>query len=285
MTPNNNISILPFYLKKSSQNHSKDYSFGEVYPLLTPDKKILPFQIIRPTRGGGISQARIMNMDGSIFLDVRSQMINTGLIVNRYQTKGYDVIIYPGILPMAITIPEGRYYMEIADNDQLWYSDVFTVVRDLTQCLKIEYWDAENMNLSWGEIDYGQMFKWNLYLPTQVGRPDYDFEEQATNRDGYQFIEKQISEKTFKFNFLAPEYLLDAIRIVRLSDYVKITSRGETYEVDQFLMTPKWQDGGHIASVQAEFKCDTVIKKIGKAYIPQDNGDFNADFNNDFKID
>jgi hypothetical protein len=49
-------------------------------------------------------------------------------------------------------------------------------------------------------------------------------------------------------------------------------------------MTPKWQEQGDLASVEIEFTCDTVAKKIGRAYTLGQDGDFNDDFNNDFDI-
>ena len=68
-----------------------------------------------------------------------------------------------------------------------------------------------------------------------------------------------------------------------MSDHVVITSRGERYEADSFLITPKWQEQGDLAGVEAEFETDTVIKKIGRGVVVTNLGDFNNDFNNDFK--
>ena len=73
------------------------------------------------------------------------------------------------------------------------------------------------------------------------------------------------------------------MRLIRLSDYVKITDRwGHVYRADTFLMTPQWQTQGDLASVEIEFKTDTVVKKIGRGYLASDNVDFNDDYNNDF---
>lgn len=282
MTPNNNLSILPFYLDISRQNHRKDYAFGEVFPLFCPDRKILPFQIIREHRTNAISSVILKNLDGSIVANITTQMTGTGLKVNQYTSYGYDVIVYPGLLLLTTPTPEGPYYIEISDGVQTWFSEIFTVVRYIDQYLKITYWDSESLVFDEGRVDFSDNFAFNLYLPTQVGRPDYEFEEQVEKRDGYQFVEKQISEKTYKFNFVAPEYLLDAMRIIRMMDNVEVVSKGETYDVDQFLMTPKWQEGGYLAGVEVEFQCATVIKKIGRGFVPADNGDFNNDFNNDY---
>ena len=72
------------------------------------------------------------------------------------------------------------------------------------------------------------------------------------------------------------------MRVIRMADYVRITANGQTYNCDTFLITVKWQTQGNLASVEAEFECDTVIKKIGRGIVPSNLGDFNNDFNNDF---
>jgi hypothetical protein len=283
MIPNNNLSPLPFYDSVERQNHRKDYAFGEVFCLGTPDRKILPFQIIREHRTNQIVYAKLRKKDGTEFLDVLNELSATGLLVNQYTASGYDVIVYPGILPMAITTPEGEYYLHLSDGVQNWFSDVFTIVYNLSEYLKIEYSDADSLVFDNGLIDYSGTFKFHIYLCTQVGKPEYPFTEQLEERDGQSFIEKQISEKTYKFTFLAPEYLCDAMRIIRMSDYVTIFTKGNEYDVDTFLITPKWEEQGDLASVEAEFQCNTIVKKIGMGYTPADNGDFNNDYNNDYK--
>jgi hypothetical protein len=267
----------------SKQNHRKDYAFGEVFPLFTPDRTILPFQIIRTHRTNSVTQVLLKTIQGVTQATITSPMAATGLVVNQY--TDYDIIVYPGILPMVITTPEGLYYLQLSDGVDTWYSDIFTIVRTVDNYLKITYWDTENIVFPNGTIDFSNGFKFNLYLPTQVGKPDYDFEEQVDKRDGYQFVEKQISKKVFKFNFLAPEFLLDAMRIIRMVDNIELTNRNDKYVANSFLITPKWQDGGYLAAVEAEFECDTVIKKLGKGLIPFEKGDYNDDYNNDFKIE
>lgn len=275
MIPNNNLSILPIYDSLAKQSHRKDYSFGEVYPLITPHKTILPFQKIRATRPDavGVITAKLINMQGVEILDISAQLIATGLIINRYASLGFDVIIYPGTIPMDIVLDKGTYWLEMNDGTQTFYSEVFNMVSDVSRCLKIEFWDSENVAINSGLIDFTNDFKYRVYLDTQVGRPDYEFEEEVTRRDGYNFVEKQMSEKSYKFSFYAPEYLCDAMRIIRMMDNISIASLGDNYTADQFLITPKWQKGGYYAEVEAEFQCDTIIKKTGARLIPMDNTD------------
>ena len=76
------------------------------------------------------------------------------------------------------------------------------------------------------------------------------------------------------------------MRFIRMADYIHITDKyGMEYDCDTFLITPKWQTQGDLASVEIEFKTNTVVKKIGRGYIISNKGDFNGDFNNDFDND
>ena len=45
MTPNNNLSVLPFYEGVQYQDYKKSYAYGDVYPLFTPINKLLPFHV------------------------------------------------------------------------------------------------------------------------------------------------------------------------------------------------------------------------------------------------
>lgn len=282
MIPNNTISVLPFYDSVEKQNHRKDYAFGEIYSLITPNKKILPFQICRDHRLDDFFKINLRNIDGTIHANILSEMVSTGLVINQYDSYGYDIIQYPGIFQLATDTPEGLYYVELSDGIETWYSEVFNIVRNVDDYLSVQYWDYESLLFDDGRIDYTGGFKNIIYLPTQIGRPDYEFKDTVEELNGYTFPEKQISEKTYKFNFVAPEFLLDAIRIIRLSDKKIIRCKGETYDADSFLMTPKWLNGGFYASVEVEFQCNTIIKKIGICLPPGTGGDFNNDFNNDF---
>ena len=284
MTPNNNLSVLPWYSDIKYQNHRKTYAYGNIFPLFTPARTLLPFQIMRSTRANAITGVKLYTKTGTLFLDITTQIKESGLQIKAFPDLGIDVIVNPGILPMAINMPEGIYYATITDGVETWFSDMFTVVNDISNYLKIEWYDVEDLTFDEGAIVYqSPAFRNVVYLCTEIGKPEYVFEEDGEKRDGYFFPEKQVCEKTYKFTFLAPEYLCDAMRIIRMSDFVKVTAEGRTYDCDTFLITPKWQTQGDIASVETEFECATVIKKIGKGIAVINSGDYNGDFNDDYK--
>lgn len=287
MIQNNNISVLPWYTSIEQQNHRKSYAYGTIYPLFTPKRTLLPFQIMRNTSSRNITRAQLYDKNGVLFADITTALKETGLQIVPFASLGYDVIVYPSLLPFAIDTPDGIYYARMTDGVNVWYSEMFTIVGDLSGYLKIEWYDVENFVFDAGQIVYqNPKFHNVLYLCTELGKPEYTFEEEGETRDGYFFSEKQISEKTYRCMALAPEYLCDVMRFIRMSDKVFITDKyGRQYDCDTFLITPKWQTQGDLASVEIEFETATVAKKIGRGYItPGRKGDFNNDFNNDFKI-
>lgn len=284
---NNNLSVLPWYTSINEQNHRKSYSFGDIYPLFTPSGFLLPFQLMREYRDNPIQEVLLYTKNGVKYADITSDMSETGLEIVHFQDLGYDVIVYPGIFPLSLTMYDGIYYARIYDGKQYFYSEMFTVVPDISPYLKIEWYDVNNLVFDAGQIVYSNpRFKNVLYLCTELGKPEYPFEEEGETMDGYFFPEKQISEKTYRCTFLAPEYLCDVMRLIRLADYVIVTDKyGRVYNCDTFLATPTWQTQGNLASVEVEFQTDTVVKKICRGYLPGNSGDYNSDFNNDFNKD
>ena len=286
MIPNNNFSVLPWYTSIERQNARKWWLYGRQYPLFTPAGFLLPFQILRrQTSDNTLSYFYIYKADGTFYGDF-TQNIASALSVKSFGWLDYNVIIFGGQTPIFSDMPNGQYYGRMNFGGVTYYSEVFTVVNDIGPYLKIEWWDSEDFIMDAGVIAYkyagSTQFKNRIYLCAEIAKPEYIFEEEGVNRDGYFFPEKMISGKKYKFNFFASEYILDVMRFVRMSDYVEITSANQKYSVDTFLLSPTWEAEGDVAAVEAEFTAATVAKRIGVGYIKALRGDFNDDFNNDF---
>ena len=243
---------------------------------------LLPFQVVL-TSGTSVNWVRLHDFNTGKYIDITASMKENGLVIKSF--TGFKLLKYPGTLPIIEIKHEGLYYLAISIGDLgIIYSDLFTVTNRVSDYLLIEYSNSYNFELKNGIVDFSDNFSFKCYLNTQVGKPEYDFEEEATERMGYTFIESQVSKKIYKFTFIAPEYLCDALRIVRLCKNKQITSKSQTYDLTTFNMEPEWEDQGDLASVKCEFETDTVIANIG-GYTPEITGrDFNNDFNNDFNI-
>ena len=178
----------------------------------------------------------------------------------------YDVIVGN---PSNLNLPIGRYYIVVKDSFcEQWVSDILTVVDDdvLTNgnYVKLEWYDQQDLVTDSGIISYDNDYKNIVYLATDLAKPEYVYEEDGENRDGYFFPEKQISKKRYKFGFYAPEYLLDVLRLVRLADYAKVSYKGREYQCSEILLTPNWESQGDVALVEGEFDTNTVVKAVGR---------------------
>lgn len=287
MIPNNNLSVLPFYRSIDEQNARKWWIYNRIYPLYCPAGFILPFQIMRdPSTNEVIQLFEVYKADGTLYGTYTADF-SAEASFKRFSALGYDVLVYGGQLPLFTSMPNGQYYIRITlVSGGTWYSEIFTIVNDIEPYLKLEWWDIDDFVMDAGRIVYtygnGTQFKNVLYLPSDIAKPEYIFEEEGETRDGYFFPTKQISEKRYRFNFLAPEYLLDVMRFVRMADFAQITYHGKVYSIDTFLITPEWENNGDVAKVEAVFDTATVAKKLGVGYIKAQRGDFNDDFNNDY---
>ena len=278
---------MPWYTSIEQQNARKWWVYGRVYPLFCPAGYILPFQLMRPhTAYSVIEQFQIYKATGELVGDFTQNVIDGGITIVPFVELGYDVIVFGGQIAIFAQFENGQYYASLFDGFNRYYSEIFTVVNDISPYLKLEWWDNDNFVMDAGTIVYkyanGTQFKNVLYLQADIAKPEYLFDEEGEKRDGYFFPTKQISEKHYRFKFFASEYLLDVMRFVRMADYSEIVNAGQRYSLDTFLITPDWEDNGDVAAVEAEFDTATVAKKIGVGYIKAQRGDFNDDFNDDY---
>lgn len=212
-----------------------------------------------------------------------SELISNGFSINTYQ--GYKIAKYNSNSVIFSDVPEGLYYLKIASANELWhyYSEVFCFTEVTQDLIEIEYWnETGDFNIKNGIIAFVDNFHFKLLLKSELGKPEYSFEEESTKRLGYVFVESQVSKKTYKFNTVVPEYICDALRLVRLCDNKIIRCKDDEYEAITFEMEAEWQTQGDLASVTCEFETDNVVANIG-GFVPDKlGGDYNNDYNGDF---
>ena len=172
-----------------------------------------------------------------------------------------DYIVHKGEETAILEGFTDKMYLELSDGIDTWYSAYFGFCEP---CMRIEWYDVEDFLFDAGAIAYSGGYKNEMFFDAEIGMPEYEFEEEVAERNGYQFPISQISYKKYKFTILVPEEVCDVMRFIRLSDHIRISTKNDTYEVTSFLMTPTWAEQGYLAEVACEFTTDTVAKKIGK---------------------
>lgn len=270
-TPNNNFNILPWYTSLEKLNSKKWYAFGQTWPLICPNDSILPFQFVVPGVITSVSTITLITPDNF----VTKTSVQPIIIAN--EKAGYSVImLHPGITSLGTTLKVGQYRAQLVIGLDTFYSEMFTVVDNISDYIKLTYWNDENLYYNGGEVNYSNNFKYTMYICSTIGKPEYEFEEELTKRAGYKFLESQTSNKIYKFNFVAPEFICDAMRLIRLSDYIKLEYDGDSYNALSFSYEPKWETQGDLASVDVEFDTDAIIQKLVSFNRRQKEGFYNA---------
>ena len=172
-----------------------------------------------------------------------------------------DYIVHKGEETALLEGFTDKMYLELSDGIDTWYSAYLGFCEP---CMRIEWYDVEDFLFDAGAIAYSDGYKNEMFFDAEIGMPEYEFEEEVAERNGYQFPISQISYKKYKFTLLVPEEVCDVMRFIRLSDHIRISTKNDTYEATSFLMTPTWAEQGYLAEVACEFTTDTVAKKIGK---------------------
>lgn len=280
----NNISPLPFYTSLQQQHHRKDYAFGQIYPLISPGPYLLPFQFIvkgsevdsefnedfnqaydkgaAPFISMAIVSVRLIDFVSNTSVDITSDMQAGRLTVTSLDNDLF-LFKYPATLPIKAISHVGPYYLAIELSTGFLYSEVFIASDNISKYVKLDYANTYNLQMNQGHIDFTDDFRFKCYLDTEIGKPEYTFEEEATIRMGCPFVESQISKKTYRFVCIMPEYLCDALRVMRLCNSKRIFAPRSYYEPFSFSMNPKWEEQGDLASVECEFETDTIIQNIG----------------------
>ena len=270
MNINNNFTPLAWHQGDIElQSNRASYAFGHIVPLIAHNQTLIPFQIITET--GAVNMASytvaLYNVDGTV------KVANTSLTLAKVAQSGYDVLIYNGDA-LDAALPMGQYYLVLTSGQNVWYSDVVTIVSNTLTMTRIEWWDEADMVFPAGRIVYryangGQtvQYKNRMYFLEEIGMPEYTVEEEGDTRDGLFYAIKVLSGKKYKMQVAQlSEAMCDALRFVHLADNVTVRDGyGRMYYCDSVLVTPEWQTGA-VASASVEITTDTFVKQVGGGY-------------------
>ena len=215
------------------------------------------------------TSVKLVNYSTGAETEILSELNANGLEIYREVAVDYDTVIYPSTLPLGLVKAlEGEYYLKFTWGGGEKISEVFCC-SDVSKMIKIEWWHNSNFCYPNGHFRYTAPFKMRTYICSTIGKPSYEYSEKVVERSGTKFPLQQISFKLNKFVATLPEFMADAMRLIRNHDNVEITENGVLYSVDEFIMeTPNWLDRGDLGEVVFEFKTDTVVvtnakKKVG----------------------
>lgn len=265
MEVHNNFSPLAFRKKESKATYEKWYAFGKNYAIPASANTLIPFQFTDVNVGKvqpNIIEVEAVNQE-------TGDGIKTGVYVSRDDMPEHGSVLYvsPGKNSFREALPQGTYIARFSIGDEVYISTPFCVIPGIetsSKYLLIEYWNDEKIAYQGGFITTGANndFRYQMYVPATICKPKYEFEEELTKRAGYKFLELQTSTKVYAFTFVAPEFICDAMRLIRLSDYIRISHDGEYYNALNFEFDVDWQEQLYLAAVDCQFETDSIIQKL-----------------------
>ena len=259
-------TIVPFYDAVSEQYRYRDDQqiTRKQLRLVCSTLRLLPFTIRRATSAGVVANLlfRIYKVsDGTL---AKTATPATHLTITTGST--YDYINYVANADFATALPYGEYYVRITDEfptpDVDYYSDVFMVVSAVTDYIKVEFWDDEQLN------NIPASFHQYLYIDNSYKTPDYIREEEGEKIDGILLKQKQTTQKVLNlYNLLTPEFMLDSLMTLPMIDNVNVTDllADCMTPLEVRLRDPEWFSdlGGAYAKLDIQFVEWIVIKKGG----------------------
>ena len=253
----NSLTPLPFYSSAPTKDERR-----QVCPIYSPCNTFIPFQLRTSSTVASAITAELYDDSNTRVMMLPTLPSYLKTVVD--SVDGKVVILFNGV-DLGLNLTVGVRYLKITMGGVSYYSDLITVVNDIDSFLKLEWSSATNLVTPKGTIfsDTGS-YKNIVYLQTSVSKPDYEFSETASKREGYYFIEKQTSHKVFNFVATAAEETCDAINFARLADFVKVTSNGKTYTINDLQVDVEWQEQGYVASITCRFYTNTLAKRIGE---------------------
>lgn len=265
MEVHNNFSPLAFRRKESKATYEKWYAFGKNYAIPASANTLTPFQFTElniPVFDPDTIEVEVINEE-------TGEMKKTGVYVSFDVMPEHGGVLYvsPGKNSFREALPQGTYRARFSIGDQVYISTPFCVIPGIetsSKYLLIEYWNDEKIVYPDGFITTGTNndFRYQMYVPATICKPKYEFEEELTKRAGYKFLELQTSTKVYAFTFVAPEFICDAMRLIRLSDYIRISHDGEYYNALNFEFDVDWQEQLYLAAVDCQFETDSIIQKL-----------------------
>jgi hypothetical protein len=265
MEVHNNFSPLAFRKKESKATYEKWYAFGKNYAIPASANTLTPFQFTEiniPVFEPNIIEVEAVNEE-------TGEATKTGVYVSFDVMPEHGGVLYvsPGKNSFKEALSQGTYRARFSVDDEVYISTPFCVIPGIetsSKYLLIEYWNDEKIAYPGGFITTGANndFKYQMYVPATICKPKYEFEEELTKRAGYKFLELQTSTKVYAFTFVAPEFICDAMRLIRLSDYIRISHDGEYYNALNFEFDVDWQEQLYLAAVDCQFETDSIIQKL-----------------------
>jgi hypothetical protein len=264
---------LAFY-ETLAEQFERNSEFNSKFDLVSPNT-LLPFQIISPIDVALYAVIDVYNTETDIKDNTESaktatMFLEVGDSTNGVFEGGYRILKYRG--GATTTLSDGKWYLKVrlyqsggvgSEVYKSYYSEKFEINSSCIP-LVIGYYETGSNPFLIGDTDiisYSSSYKSMVQLRTKLSMPEYPIEIEMKKRDGVVFPIKSLTYKKYKFDFVCPEFLVDAIRLIPQHDNIELYYNGKTYICDNMTITPKPSEAHEFYVVEVEFTTGVVVKK------------------------
>lgn len=195
-----------------------------------------------------------------------SQTVVFDPLPDRHRTSRRYATLFMGGIDMQNAV-EGVYYAQVVIGGQTYTTEPWRWKDDMENFIKVRYRRSRPILTLTNYITYtdnGESEYAELYLPGRLMKPPYNFEVEMDNRDGYNFVKKQVSYISDQVTVLCSAYFAEALRMLWHCNEREYEVDGEMVAVDYMESPePNWIDR-HLCEVNVVFRSDTVIQTNGE---------------------
>ena len=207
----------------------------------------------------------LYNGDGAT-IGSATQDVTFDLLPDRHRTaKRYAALCLGGI--DVLVRGEGVVYGQVEIGGHTYVTEPWRWKNDMGGFIRVRYRRSRPILTATNYVTYtdnGQAEYAELYLPGMLMKPPYNFEVEMDNRDGYNFVKKQVSYISDQVTILCSGYFAEALRMLWHCDEREYEVEGEMTEVDYMESPePNWVDR-HLCEVSVVFRSGTVVQTNGE---------------------
>jgi hypothetical protein len=238
-----NVFAFPFYDQTEKQSRFNSLcSKVNAFALYSPPNRFLPFMIKKPKDGQLVDCVKVYSTNDEILI---TTIPFESFTYKMYSDSAYDYIFYYGAIIEDLNLECGEYYLNVSG----YWSEVFTVVDDVSRLLKIEWFHDSQV----GEAIYQNGFYQRLYLDTILADPKYKIEQEGDENGEGEFVPTftRVVKKYRLESLLLPEFLVDVLHSMAAHSHVTI---GNLVDVQQIEADVDWLVSGSAATVELSFQ-------------------------------
>lgn len=256
-------TAFPWYDKKEKQQRFRENAQKLCdYRLISPRTGLLPFEIRFNQNVTQPLNWELYDLNDNMVLSLafnipalKGIQMEEGFYC---YYKGEPLIFHTGVRPdMPLKLPIGAYYSVLTfEDDVKYYSEVFTVVEDLTKYIKIEFWNEGDISpLMYKASGWKQV----VYIDSFVHVMEPEIEEDG-ERDGTDQLIPTFQRMTVKYRFsvMVPDYMKVALTSLQMHDNVYLTTDNgnRSGKIERMTTTATVENSGAYSTV------DVILEQL-----------------------